>query len=443
MKKYSIIILITLFYLIFYTPGFAQEEAGAQNIIQSLNILDTDTATFITLTASGTVNYTLFKMEDFPRVTIDLGNASMEELKSSYSVDNGIIKNIKVVREVEGGLPISRLEINLEKLMEFSATSEDNKLLITVSKIKEFKAEEPEGEKVTETEEELLSEAKVPEAGAEELAEPTEGATEPETLGLSEELPEGEVSGVETLTAPPVSGEEVVAVAPLPTETAAPEEEIITEGAPEELSIEGGETFEEGEIPVEGAGTVEGELPVETPPAILTQETAEAPAEEKSIEEVIEKSEEKPAEETAVVAQVPPPPVEKEIPPPVLEKKERIAWIEGNRIVTSKKLRFRSNEAVLPEEYEPVVKEIAKIILSNPNMKIRIEGYTDNAGDAGFNRALSEYRAIWIKLLLEKEGVNPDRIKIVGMGEKNPVGDNKTEAGREKNRRVEFVITQK
>lgn len=450
MNKQSELFLLIFGIFLLLQNTFSQESESV-NKIQSLNITETENETFITLTATDKINYTIFKMDDPPRVTLDFGNADLEDLKSSYSVDNGIVKDIKVTTEVEGGLPISRIEINMEKLMDFSATAEDNKLLIAVSKITVYKPPETQPEAAQEEpglESELAAESVPPEEGGmpegigEELGA---GIATPEVFGIPDEV-------AETGAPPPPEGETEIALgAPLPEEELTGEVETVEEG---DISIEEEPTFAEGELPVgeeipetapEGE---EGTIAVdEAPPEGET----ETPAEGESIEEVIEKSETTPEpvvsapqeeEKTAVIAQVPPP-VEITPQPPVPEKEAKRAWIKGNRIITSETIKFNSNEAVLSTEYESLVHEIAKILNKKPEIKIRIEGYTDDVGDGEFNRALSEYRAIWLKLLLERFGITSNRIQVAGMGESNPVASNKTERGREKNRRVEFIIIQK
>lgn len=475
------------FCILFVLQNIYAQESEAVNKIQSLNITETENETYITLTGTDKINYTIFKMDEPPRATLDLGNADLEDLKNSYSVDNGIVKDIKIITEVEGGLPISRIEINMEKLMDFSATQEDKKLLITVSKVTPYKPPESQPEAAQE-EEGLLGEippepgapeeGTIPEGIGEELgteiATPELGA--PEVLGIPGEVPE-------TGTPPAPEGETEIALgAPLPEEKGEgetiPEEEL--EELPEEsetveegdIAIEEEPTFAEGELPgveeipetapeVEGATIAPEVLPEGEAGAIAVAETppegeAETPEEEESIEGIIEKSEIPPEpiapevvtappeeEKLKVLAQASTPVEVTPPPPPVPEKKEKLAWIKGNKIVTSEKIRFNPNEAVLPIEYESIVQEIAKILNENPEIKIRIEGYTDSVGDYEFNRALSEYRAIWLKLLLERFGVSPDRIQVAGMGEGNPIASNDTEKGREKNRRVEFIIIQK
>jgi len=69
---------------------------------------------------------------------------------------------------------------------------------------------------------------------------------------------------------------------------------------------------------------------------------------------------------------------------------------------------------------------------------LTVTGYTDSTGSDKYNQKLSEKRADSVKAHLVKKGVAADRIVTKGMGKANPVGDNKTKAGRAQNRRVEI-----
>jgi outer membrane protein OmpA-like peptidoglycan-associated protein len=76
-----------------------------------------------------------------------------------------------------------------------------------------------------------------------------------------------------------------------------------------------------------------------------------------------------------------------------------------------------------------------------PKSKIVVKGHTDSKGSDAYNKRLSERRAEAVKEYLIKEaGVDPARIKAVGLGESKPVASNATEEGRAKNRRVEILI---
>jgi outer membrane protein OmpA-like peptidoglycan-associated protein len=77
----------------------------------------------------------------------------------------------------------------------------------------------------------------------------------------------------------------------------------------------------------------------------------------------------------------------------------------------------------------------------NPNMRIRIEGHTDNVGKAEDLMQLSLDRANAIRTFLMERGIDGQRVDVVGHGPKFPLSDNSTDQERAKNRRVEFIIT--
>lgn len=88
----------------------------------------------------------------------------------------------------------------------------------------------------------------------------------------------------------------------------------------------------------------------------------------------------------------------------------------------------------------PELKRIAKIIQAN-NLKVVIEGHTDNVGEDAANLTLSEQRANAVKEFLIKEGCSPSQLNTKGFGKMKPVAPNDTEKGRAKNRRVEIKLT--
>ena len=74
-------------------------------------------------------------------------------------------------------------------------------------------------------------------------------------------------------------------------------------------------------------------------------------------------------------------------------------------------------------------------------MRVRIEGHTDSRGRRRFNLRLSQTRADSVRAHIAGLGISPDRMEAVGFGPDQPIETNRTVAGREQNRRVEFVIT--
>jgi outer membrane protein OmpA-like peptidoglycan-associated protein len=84
---------------------------------------------------------------------------------------------------------------------------------------------------------------------------------------------------------------------------------------------------------------------------------------------------------------------------------------------------------------------IVTILNENPDLKVKIEGHTDNVGDDVVNMTLSTDRAAAVKAYFVSKGISEDRITIEGFGETTPIADNNTAAGRVKNRRVEVKVT--
>lgn len=94
---------------------------------------------------------------------------------------------------------------------------------------------------------------------------------------------------------------------------------------------------------------------------------------------------------------------------------------------------------LLPKSFAEL-NRLAKLMNEKTNLKIQIEGHTDNIGDAKSNMELSLNRAKSVADYLISKGVDPTRIKTIGYGKTKPIAPNNTEQGRQLNRRVEFVI---
>ncbi|MCX8124443.1 MAG: OmpA family protein [Spirochaetes bacterium] len=111
-------------------------------------------------------------------------------------------------------------------------------------------------------------------------------------------------------------------------------------------------------------------------------------------------------------------------------------------LLITDKITFELGSAeILPSSYPELDKIVA--ILKQKKVKVRIEGHTDDIGEAAFNQLLSEKRAESIKKYLVSKGLDAERFETVGYGESKPIADNKTEKGRAQNRRVEFLIIEK
>jgi len=100
---------------------------------------------------------------------------------------------------------------------------------------------------------------------------------------------------------------------------------------------------------------------------------------------------------------------------------------------------FDTGKATLQPQSESVLGEIQKLLEQDADLKLRIDGHTDNVGSAAANQALSEKRAQAVRDWLVAHQVAAARLSAQGFGATKPVADNSTEDGRAKNRRVELV----
>jgi outer membrane protein OmpA-like peptidoglycan-associated protein len=102
-------------------------------------------------------------------------------------------------------------------------------------------------------------------------------------------------------------------------------------------------------------------------------------------------------------------------------------------------IHFDTGKSTIRDESRPMIDQIVTLLTDNGDLKLSIEGHTDNAGDAKSNKTLSEQRAKSVMDALTKAGVDGKRLSAIGYGQDRPVADNRNEEGRAKNRRVELV----
>lgn len=133
----------------------------------------------------------------------------------------------------------------------------------------------------------------------------------------------------------------------------------------------------------------------------------------------------------------PPPKIEAAKPPPRVE-------LRDNKITIRDKIQFEVNKSDIKSESFSLMKEIADVIKKNPQIKkLSIEGHASSEGDPGYNKRLSQARAKAVMTyLVQKEGIDANKLSSKGWGAEKPIADNATEDGREKNRRVEFLVTE-
>jgi outer membrane protein OmpA-like peptidoglycan-associated protein len=123
-------------------------------------------------------------------------------------------------------------------------------------------------------------------------------------------------------------------------------------------------------------------------------------------------------------------------------KKYEHIVVTQEKIELKQKIFFETDRSVIMPRSFPLLTEIFQVMQSRPTMTVRIEGHTDARGKRPHNLKLSQSRADSVRQFLIGLGVEGSRMDSKGYGPDQPIETNKTAAGREKNRRVEFFITQ-
>ncbi|HEY0056563.1 MAG TPA: OmpA family protein [Pedobacter sp.] len=114
---------------------------------------------------------------------------------------------------------------------------------------------------------------------------------------------------------------------------------------------------------------------------------------------------------------------------------------EDRRVVAEaiKNLEFDFGKATIRPSSFPSLKRVADLLVAK-NFSLKLAGHTDNVGSDAANLRLSKNRAESVKSYLVSQGANPSRVEATGYGETQPITTNKTDIGRQKNRRVEFTL---
>ncbi len=123
----------------------------------------------------------------------------------------------------------------------------------------------------------------------------------------------------------------------------------------------------------------------------------------------------------------------------------RMAGIETQRtsrglVATINGVVFDTGKTTIHAGVARSLDPIIEALQENTELQITIEGHTDNVGNADFNQQLSEGRAAAVKALFVSKGINANRIMTAGLGLNYPIATNATEAGRQRNRRVEVIF---
>lgn len=114
---------------------------------------------------------------------------------------------------------------------------------------------------------------------------------------------------------------------------------------------------------------------------------------------------------------------------------------ERGMVMTLGDVLFDIDEADLKPDGVRTIDKLSEFMEEFENYRVRVEGYTDSIGEADYNKRLSLKRAESVRQELLADGIAPDRILVQGFGEEYPKASNDTSAGRQENRRVEIVIS--
>jgi OOP family OmpA-OmpF porin len=127
---------------------------------------------------------------------------------------------------------------------------------------------------------------------------------------------------------------------------------------------------------------------------------------------------------------VPPPPPPAPAPKPVIIEKGR----------QTLNVEFDFDKSTIKKGYYKDIDNLVKVMKDYPDLNVVIEGHTDSVGTAAYNKKLSQRRAEAIKKYMVESGIDTNRLKAQGFGMDNPIASNKTEEGRQQNRRVEAAV---
>jgi outer membrane protein OmpA-like peptidoglycan-associated protein len=133
-------------------------------------------------------------------------------------------------------------------------------------------------------------------------------------------------------------------------------------------------------------------------------------------------------------------------PKPIVITQTQIEYVDRPKpqgpAELSTALFFESNEVAIKEDYWSEIRKFSDFMKKYEDSVGYIEGYCDCTGDDDYNLKLSARRAASVyHIMVDLMGIAPERLSIVPMGEASPAGDNDTEEGRAKNRRVKLVAT--
>lgn len=119
-------------------------------------------------------------------------------------------------------------------------------------------------------------------------------------------------------------------------------------------------------------------------------------------------------------------------------------FVSADHVVIQQQPRFATNRAVILPESMSLLMEVAQVLEAHPELvRVEVQGHTDDRGTTALNGQLSQRRAQSICDYLRTRGIAAERLVARGYGDTRPIVDNATDAGRARNRRVEFVVLER
>ena len=124
----------------------------------------------------------------------------------------------------------------------------------------------------------------------------------------------------------------------------------------------------------------------------------------------------------------------------LITKKIELTALETGNSITLKNILFETAKADLKSDSFESLNKLVDMMSTNKDIKILISGHTDNVGNSAYNLDLSSKRVKSVAAYIQGKGIESSRLKSQGFGSAKPIADNKTEEGKQMNRRVEVTI---
>ena len=127
---------------------------------------------------------------------------------------------------------------------------------------------------------------------------------------------------------------------------------------------------------------------------------------------------------------------------PGCPQKPSLAVVTATEIKITQQIHFAFDKSAIRPESYPVLDAVVDILKKNPNIKLEVQGHTDNKGSPAYNKKLSQDRADSVKKYLTTHGVDAGRLVAKGYGMETPLVPNDSDRNRAINRRVQFIRTE-